>query len=88
MKKADVCINLVGILFEKGSNNFPNIHEKFPSMISSLCNKHKIDKFIHLAALGIENAKNSKYAIPRITWSVFFSICPFFVINVSKMYKF
>ncbi len=66
IKKADVCINLVGILFEKGSNNFTNIHEKFPSIISSLCEKHKISKFIHLSALGIENAKDSKYAASKI----------------------
>ena len=66
IKKADVCINLVGILFEKGSNNFTNIHEKFPGMISNLCEKHKISKFIHLSALGIENAKDSKYATSKI----------------------
>ena len=66
IKKADVCINLVGILFEKGSNNFVNIHEKFPSMISSLCNKHKISKLIHLSALGVENAKESKYAKSKL----------------------
>ena len=66
IKKADVCINLVGILFEKGASNFTNIHEKFPSMISNLCHKHKIDKFIHLSALGIENAKDSKYAISKL----------------------
>tara|TARA_B100000963_G_scaffold85610_1_gene73201 strand:- start:894 stop:1844 length:951 start_codon:yes stop_codon:yes gene_type:complete len=66
IKKADVCINLVGILFEKGSNSFTNIHEKFPSIIASLCNKHKIDKLIHLSALGIENAKDSKYAISKL----------------------
>ena len=51
---ADVCINLIGILFEKGSSNFNNIHEKFPNMISSLCKKHNISKFIHISALGIE----------------------------------
>ena len=66
IKKADVCINLVGILFEKGASNFTNIHEKFPSMISSLCHKHKLDKFIHLSALGIENAKDSKYAVSKL----------------------
>ncbi len=66
IKKADVCINLVGILFEKGASNFTNIHEKFPSMISSLCHKHKLEKFIHLSALGIENAKDSKYAISKL----------------------
>ena len=66
IKKADVCVNLVGILFEKGSNNFTNIHEKFPGMVSNLCEKHKISKFIHLSALGIENAKDSKYATSKI----------------------
>ena len=66
IKKTDVCINLVGILFEKGSNNFTNIHEKFPDMISGLCYKHKIHKFIHLSALGIENAKDSKYAKSKL----------------------
>ena len=65
VKKADVCVNLVGILFEKGANNFTNIHEKFPSMISGLCHKHKLNKFIHLSALGIEKAKDSKYAMSK-----------------------
>ena len=66
IKKSDVCINLVGILFEKGSNNFINIHEKFPDIISKLCHKHKIDKLIHLSALGIESAKESKYASSKL----------------------
>ena len=66
IKKADVCVNLIGILFEKGSNNFNNIHVKFPTMISNLCQKHKISKFIHLSALGIENAKDSRYATSKI----------------------
>ena len=66
IKKADVCINLIGILFEKGPNNFDNIHEKFPSIISALCHKHKIDKLIHLSALGIEKADNSKYAKSKL----------------------
>ena len=35
-------------------------------MISNLCEKHKISKFIHLSALGIENAKDSKYAASKI----------------------
>ena len=70
IKKAEVCINLVGILYEKGSNNFKNIHEKFPSMISSFCQKHKIDKFIHLSALGIENANDSKYAASKLNGEI------------------
>ena len=70
IKKAEVCINLVGILYEKGSNNFKNIHEKFPSMISSFCKKHKVYKFIHLSAVGIENANDSKYAASKLNGEI------------------
>jgi len=66
ISKSDVCINLIGILFEKGSNNFTNIHEKFPSIISNLCKKHNVQKFIHISALGIENATMVKYAKSKL----------------------
>ena len=36
-KKADICINLIGILFEKNKNNFNNIHINLPQMIAKLC---------------------------------------------------
>ena len=67
IKKADVCINLVGILYEKGKNNFQNIHVKFPEILSNLCAKNKVKKFIHVSALGIEEATNSNYAISKLS---------------------
>ena len=70
IQNADVCINLVGILYEKGSSNFVSIHEKFPNMISNLCKKFDLQKFIHLSALGIENAKNSKYAKSKLNGEI------------------
>ena len=67
IKKADICINLIGILFQKGKiNTFENIHEKFPKFLSSLCNEYKIKQFIHLSALGIEKANDSLYATSKI----------------------
>ena len=39
-------------------------------MISNLCKKHKINKFIHLSALGIENAKDSKYAASKLNGEI------------------
>ncbi len=62
IEKHDVCINLIGILYEKKNNSFQNIHVNFPSVVSKLCKKSKIDQFIHLSALGVENVKDSKYA--------------------------
>ena len=63
---ADLCVNLVGILFEKGKNNFNNIHVEFPKMISKYSSTFKLDKFVHLSALGIENAKDSIYAQSKL----------------------
>ena len=58
----DICINLIGILFEKKINTFHNIHVNFPSLLSKICKKKNIDQFIHISALGVENVKDSKYA--------------------------
>ena len=63
---ADLCVNLVGILFEKGKNNFNNIHTEFPKMISRYASNYKLEKFVHLSALGIENAKDSIYAQSKL----------------------
>ena len=67
VKRADICINLIGILFEKGKiNTFENIHEKFPFFLSSLCNEYHVEHFIHLSALGIEQAIDSLYAKSKL----------------------
>ena len=67
IKEADICINLIGILFEKGNiNTFQNIHEKFPNFLSRLCKEYKIEHFIHLSALGIEQANDSNYAQSKL----------------------
>ncbi len=63
---ADLCVNLIGILFEKGKNNFNNIHVEFPKMISRYASTYKLEKFIHLSALGIEDAKDSIYAQSKL----------------------
>ena len=63
---ADLCVNLIGILFEKGKNNFNNIHTEFPKMISRYASTYKLEKFVHLSALGIENAKDSIYAQSKL----------------------
>ncbi len=66
-KNADVCINLIGILYEKRKGNtFKNIHSIFPSLLSKLCKEYNLKHFIHLSALGINNALDSKYASSKL----------------------
>ena len=66
-KKADICINLVGILFEKKKgNSFDNIHCRFPMILAKLCKEYNLKQFIHLSALGINDAIDSKYARSKL----------------------
>ena len=66
-ENAEICINLIGILYEKKSgNSFDNIHTLFPSLLSKLCKEYKLKNFIHLSALGINSAIDSKYAKSKL----------------------
>ena len=66
-ENADICINLVGILYEKKrGNTFQNIHTIFPSLLSKLCKEYNLEHFIHLSALGINDAVDSQYALSKL----------------------
>ena len=66
-KKTDICINLIGILFEqKKGNTFKNIHSIFPSLLAKLCKQYNLKHFIHLSALGINDAVDSEYAKSKL----------------------
>ena len=66
-KKADICINLIGILFEKKrGNTFKNIHSVFPSLLAKLSKEYNLKHFIHISALGINEAIDSEYAKSKL----------------------
>ena len=66
-KETDICINLIGILYEqKKGNTFKNIHTVFPSLLAKLCKEYNLKHFIHLSALGVNEAKNSFYAQSKL----------------------
>ena len=66
MKNCNVCINLIGILYENRKNQFKIIHSDLPNMLSKIAKQNNIDKFIHLSALAIENAPDSEYAKSKL----------------------
>ena len=66
-KMADICINLVGILYEqKKGSTFKNIHTVFPSLLAKLSKENNLKHFIHLSALGINEAVDSEYAKSKL----------------------
>ena len=65
--EADLCINLIGILYEsKKGNTFQNIHSVFPTLLAKLSRKYNLENFLHISALGINQALDSKYAISKL----------------------
>ncbi len=66
-KKADICINLIGILYEnKKGSSFKNIHTVFPSILAKFSKEYSLKHFIHLSALGINEAVDSRYAESKL----------------------
>jgi len=67
ISRANICINLIGILYEKNKGNtFKNIHAIFPALISKICKEHNVQQFIQLSALGIDDAIVSNYAKSKL----------------------
>ena len=66
MKKSNICINLIGILYEKKKNHFNLIHSDLPSLLSKVASRLSLDQFIHISALGIEKANDSNYATSKL----------------------
>ncbi len=66
IQKSHICINLIGILYEKRGSSFKNIHTLFPSILSKLCKEYNLEHFIHLSALGVNDAVESKYAKSKL----------------------
>ncbi len=67
MQKSSICINLIGILFEKRENHFNVIHSDLPSLLSKIASEQSLNQFIHLSALGIEAASDSNYALSKLS---------------------
>ncbi|MDC1258048.1 complex I NDUFA9 subunit family protein [Pelagibacteraceae bacterium] len=86
----DICINLVGILYESSNGNtFKNIHSTFPSILAKLCKEYKVQQFIHLSALGINDAVDSEYAKSKLEGEIniqkFFSLAA--ILRPSVVYS-
>ncbi len=60
VRGCDVVVNCIGILYEKGKSTFTRIHTELPRAIAKACREEKVDRFIHLSALGCEES-HSKY---------------------------
>ena len=62
MRGADTLINLLGILFEKGSNSFQCIHVETAARLARIAREQGVKNFVHFSALGADSQSKSSYA--------------------------
>jgi len=58
----DCVINLVGLLFERGSQSFDAAHVDGTKNILKACKKAEVKQYLHMSALGASSSSPSKYA--------------------------
>ncbi len=62
IQDCEICINLIGILYEKSGNNFQKIHTDFVrDLVSVIKDSEKIGHFINFSSLGVKPNTISKY---------------------------
>ena len=61
IKNSDVVINLIGILYENRKQKFDKIHVDIPDLVSNMCKKYGVKKFIHVSAIGANPESKSRY---------------------------
>ncbi len=59
-------INLVGILFEKGSQSFTTLHAQGSDLLAQMAQHLHIPKFIQMSSLGVDKAETSSYAKTKL----------------------
>jgi len=59
---ADCVINLVGLLFERGTQNFAAAHIHGTEHLLAACERANIPQYLHMSALGAKLGSLSKYA--------------------------
>jgi NADH dehydrogenase len=66
LKGSHAVINLVGILYESGSQRFSGLHTKGPETLAKLAKQAGVKRFIQISSLGIDKAVASRYAQSKL----------------------
>ena len=67
MRGSFAVVNLIGILYEKGGQRFSAIHAQMPERLAQMAVIDGATHFVHLSALGVDQAAQSAYARSKHT---------------------
>ena len=66
LKSADAAINLVGILYQTGSQRFETVHAEAAERIARLAAEQGTGRLLHVSALGVDRNERSRYARTKV----------------------
>lgn len=58
----DAVINLIGILYERGTDTFQSVHVDVPSRLARLAAEAGVQRLVHVSAIGADAHANALYA--------------------------
>ncbi len=64
VKKSDIVVNCIGILYEKKKSSFKTAHIKIPRNIAQACKSQNVKRFVHISSLGVHGS--SKYGKTKL----------------------
>ncbi len=62
LQGADIAINLIGVLYERGRETFQAAHVEAPQRIARLAAANGVTRLVHVSALGADGSSPSAYA--------------------------
>jgi NADH dehydrogenase len=62
LEGAEAVVNLVGVLYEAGPQRFQSLHAMAAGNLAKAANAAGVRRFVHISALGADEASASKYA--------------------------
>jgi NADH dehydrogenase len=62
LEGASACVNLVGVLFEGGTQTFDALHAEGAETVAKACAEQGVGRLVQMSALGADASSASKYA--------------------------
>ncbi len=66
LEHANAVVNLVGVLYERGQQNFSTLHAQGAEKLAQMAKAAGVERYVHISALGVETALDSKYARTKL----------------------
>ncbi len=67
LEGVDAVVNLVGILYERGRQQFSAIHAQGAEALAKLARQKGVKHFVSISAIGVDKSINAKYARTKAT---------------------